>query len=145
MGDGNSGDLSIEAYARIQVALADPEADAAAVLMIHGLDEARWNALDREWQARITAAEAEGDDVPALLMAYSDAFTKAQRQRAAAPIPFERYVELTRKLQGARDVPALLKQLHVTFEQYMAAHAHFAAQMLSDEELAARFARVVTS
>jgi hypothetical protein len=144
MGDGTSGELSVEAYARIQVALSDPEADAATVLATYGLDEERWTALDREWQARIAdAPESEEGGIPALVLAYAEAFAKAQRARAAAPIAFERYVEVTRKVQRSRDVPALLKQLKVSFEQYMVAHSYFGAQMLGDPELAERFTRAL--
>jgi hypothetical protein len=148
MGDGTSGELSVEAYARIQVALADAyqtdDGDPRVVLSSYGLDEEQWNAIDREWQARISAAtETEDGGIPPLVAAYAEAFAKAQRARAAAPIPFERYVEMTRALQKSRDVPALMKQLGVSFQQYMAAHAHFAQEMIVDSDLAERFARAV--
>jgi hypothetical protein len=140
--DGTSGELSVEAYARLQVALADPQADAAAVLAMYGLDEERWAALDGEWQARIAAADSD-EGVPPLVAAYAEAFVKAQRARAEEPIAFERYVELTRRVQRASDVPALLRELHVTFDQYLAAHAHFATRMASDPDLADRFTRAI--
>jgi hypothetical protein len=146
MGDGNSGELSVEAYARIQVALSDPEADASLVLASHGLDEELWNALDREWQARISAApEQEDGGIPLLVAAYAEAFAKAQRARAASPLPFERYVEVTRALQKSRDVPALLKKLDVSFQSYMAAHAHFAREMIFDSDLSERFTRALSA
>jgi hypothetical protein len=136
----------IEAYAALAAALTAPDADRAAVLAAHGLDEEAWNALDDAWQARLSAAsdeEVEGFGVPGLIAAYAEAFSRAQRARAPGVLPFERFLEAAREMKQGRDMATALKRLGLTLEAYLGAQAHWTARMLEDEELAARFQRAM--
>jgi len=134
----------VSAYAALAAALAAPGADRAALLSEHGLDEEAWDALDDAWQSRLS--EAQGDDdlgVPALLTAYAEAFSRAQRERSPALLSFERFLEAAREMKRGSDMATLLKRLDISLEAYLRAQAHWTAKMLEDDELAARFQRAM--
>jgi hypothetical protein len=139
-------DLSrdVEAYAALAAALTAPGAARAALLAAHGLDEDGWEALDDAWQARFS--EAEDDDalgVPALLGAYAEAFSRAQLGLSPGLLSFERFLEAAREMRRGNDMATVLKRLDLTLESYLQAQAHWTARMLHDEELAAKFQRVM--
>ena len=134
----------VEAYAALSAELADPRVDRAALLAARGLDEAAWDALDEAWQARIEEAdEGDGDGIPPLVAAHAEAFARAQRARAGAVLPFERFAQAARELGRGTDLATALKRLDLTLDAYLAAQAHWTREMLADEALAARFRRAI--
>ena len=139
-------DLSsdIEVYAALSAALADPAADRAALLAAHGLDEDTWDALDDAWQARLSAAEeGEGEGVPPLVAAHAEAFARAQRARAGAPLSFERFVEIARAMQRGSELATLLGRLGVSLDDFLTAQRTWTEAMIGDEGLAERFRRAM--
>jgi hypothetical protein len=146
MADGGDSSLSVEAYAAILAALADPNADRAAVLAAHGLDEGAWEAIDAQWQRRLSAAADGADDeqpAPPLLVAFAEAFAGAQRAAVETLLSFERYVELTRVMSRGGAIGDELTRLRVTLPEYLRAHEHWMRRMADDPALAERFTRAV--
>lgn len=142
------GDLSddVELYAALSAELADIRADRAAILAARGLTEDAWDAIDEAWQDRLSAAEAEAldsDGVPPLVARHAEAFARAQRSRAGAVLPFERFVSAVRELRRGGDLASALRRLDLTLDVYLAAQAHWTSRMLEDEELSARFTRAL--
>ncbi len=134
----------VEAYAAIAAALSSPGANRAAILSAHGFDEEAWNALDDVWQDRLSQAQDEDDlGVPALLSAYAEAFSRAQRGRSPALLSFERFLDAAREMKRGSDMATILKRLDLSLEDYLRAQAHWTARMLDDPELAARFQRAM--
>ena len=137
------------AYARLAVELADPRVDRRAVLQRHGLDEDAWEAIDDLWQRRLEddvdmVPEAE-EAVPPLLARVSEAFTRAQRERASAVVlPFARFVEATRELRRGQDMSTVLRRLQLGLDDYLAAQRHWTAEMLRDPALAAEMERALS-
>jgi hypothetical protein len=139
-------DLSqdIEAYAALAAALAEAGPDRARVLAARGLTEAQWEALDQAWQARLSEeGEENAAGVPALLAAYAEAFARAQRARARAVMPFERFVEAAREMQRGADLARVLQRLDMSLPDFMASQQHWTARMLEDGALAARFRKAM--
>ncbi|WP_437282031.1 hypothetical protein WME90_16160 [Sorangium sp. So ce375] len=136
----------VEAYATLAAQLADPSADRAALLAEHGLDEAGWEALDDAWQARLSEADDEdGEDVgvPPLVVAFAEAFARAQRARAKSELSFERFLEAARELKRGTDMATVLSRLDLTLEDYLGAQQRWTAAMLEDEALMAQFQRAM--
>ncbi len=134
----------VAAYAALSAELADPRVDRAALLAARGLDEDGWDALDEAWQARLSEAdEGDGDEVPPLIAAHAEAFARAQRARAGAALPFDRFAEAVRELRRGTDLSTALKRLDLSLEAYLAAQAHWTREMLADEALAERFRRMI--
>lgn len=137
-------DVDVVAYARLSVALAQPDADREAILADHGLDEDGWQRIDDAWTERLAQAdEAHGDrdGVPPLVLAHANAFAAAQRERAGALLTFDRYVEITRALQRGRDIAAVLERFSIDLATYLNTHQHFTLALATDPELAAAFRR----
>jgi len=136
----------VEAFATLAEELSHPGTDRAAALSSHGLDEDAWNALDDAWQDRLWPDEDDADDdasvhLPAVLVAYSEAFARAQQARGGGLLAFDRFVEVARALKRGTDLRTVLSRLGVTLEGYLAAHKHWTAKMIADETLAAQFRR----
>lgn len=135
----------VRAYAALSARLAEPDADRAALLAEHGLDEDGWDALDDLWIARLSeAADAAGDEdrVPPLVQEHAEAFARAQAERASAgaPLSFERFVEITLEIQRAgADVKYVLSRNATTLHDYLRAEQHWLREMMDDAALQARF------
>jgi hypothetical protein len=135
-------DLSLQAYAGVVAELAAGGAR-EEVLARHGLDEARWDAVDAHWQACLSEAMGEEiDGVPPLVAAYTSAYEAAQRS-FTPPVSLEQFAQVTRLLQGAGDVQAVLAKVGVTLAGYMRGGEHWSRRMAEDQELARRFQDVL--
>jgi hypothetical protein len=132
--------LSLEAYAELRARLARDETGRDALLAEHGLDEDAWDALDDAWQAELSRSlEAESDDLPAEVIAYADAFARAQRDAPGRLLSIELFAACTRALRGARDPKRALEKQGVTLGEYLKANQHWSPQLAKDAALAARF------
>ena len=134
----------VRAYAALSVRLAEPDADRAAILAEHGLDEDGWDAIDDAWQERLSeAVDAMGDEetVPFLVKEHAEAFAAAQaaRTRAGDPMPMERFVEVTLDIQRGQDVQHVLQRNGTTLHDYLRAQQHWLKKMMEDADLARRF------
>ena len=133
-----SGD--VERYAQMRVLLAQAGDDRARVLAENGLDEERWEAIDDGWQLRLDASlEASGEDVPALVQRYAEAFARAQRDAPGRVLPLELFAHCTRAVQGARDPSRALLKLGVSLTEYLRANQHWSPRFAHEPELAKRF------
>jgi hypothetical protein len=131
---------NLDAYVALVVALAEAGAEREARLRSAGLDDATWEAIDAEWQARLSAAmSAEHEGVPPLIAAYAQAFALAQAARGGPPLAFERFLEATRAMRSSADVMQALQRLGLTFEQFLVAQRYWLSIMASDAGLSARF------
>ena len=120
--------VTLEQWAEQMVRVASG-ATVADVCSALGCDQAKWDRVSAEWNARMAR-----DTTATIAMAYGNAFTKAQSKpgvgnspyAAAAqnpgkgemPMPFERYVEIM-EAQNAltaqgQDAQAVLKKLGIT-------------------------------
>lgn len=132
-------DLDLEAYATVMAELAAAGDARAEVLARRGLDEDRWDALDAEWQARLSEAlDEDGDGVPALLAAYAAAYEAAQRA-LASPLPLEQFARVTRLLQATGDMQAALAREGVTLSDYVRSSEHWSRRMAEDPAEERRF------
>jgi hypothetical protein len=130
---------TIEAYAVVMAELAAAGDARAEVLARHELDEASWDALDRQFQAELSAAlDPDDDGVPAILSAYAAAYEAAQRA-GGPPIAIERFAEVTRLLSASGDLRASLARVGVSLADYVRASEHWARRMAEDAELERRF------
>jgi hypothetical protein len=146
MGDGGDASGSVEAYAALLATLADPAVDRAEALFAHGLDEDSWEAIDAEWQRRLSAAAdaaTEDEPAPPLLLAFAEAFASAQRAGARTVLSFERYLEVTRVIGRGGAVGEEMKRLQVTLAEYLRAHEHWMREMAADPALSERFTRAI--
>ncbi len=146
MSEQDDLDLDIDSYAELSAALAGPEADRAAILAAHDLDEEGWDALEERWLARLAAAEeafGDADGVPPLVAAYAQAFARAQSQQADEVMPFERYVEMARALKKGRDVPLVLKRYATSLPTFLRSHQHWTARAATDPELGAKLSQLL--
>jgi hypothetical protein len=141
----HEAEINLDAYARITVALGRAGDRRAAVLAAHGLDEARWQAIDDAWQARLSDAMDQTSDevpVPPFLAQFSHAMDRAQSDDTQV-LGFERFVEATRVVRRGGDVGRALERLGVAMDEYLHANRHWMQRMAQDEELAGRFRRGV--
>ncbi|WP_437313954.1 hypothetical protein [Sorangium sp. So ce385] len=131
--------LDLETYARVMARLAESGGARAEVLARHGVDEARWDAADAHWQARLSGALADEDEpVPALLAAYCEAYQAASRA-AAPPVSLEQFARVTSLLQSTGDVQAALAQVGVTLADYVRGSEHWSRRMAEDSGMERRF------
>lgn len=138
----------VRAYAALSARLAEPDADRAALLAEHGLDEDGWDELDDVWQARLGEAEdAMGDEqsVPPLVKEHAEAFAQAQAARVSpgAPLSIERFIEITLDIQRGQDIQHVLKRNATTLHDYLRAQQHWLKKMMEDAQLAAKFERAM--
>lgn len=140
--------MDVRAYAALSARLAEPDADRAALLAEHGLDEDGWDEIDDAWQARLSeAVDAMGDEesVPLLVKEHADAFAEAQAARVSPgePLSLERFVEVTLDIQRGQDIQHVLKRNGTTLHDYLRAQQHWLKKMMDDAALAARFQRAM--
>lgn len=138
----------VRAYATLAVRLSEPDADRAAILAEHGLDEDGWDELDDAWQARLSAAVdevGEDDSVPMLVKEHADAFAAAQAARVSPgpPLTFERFIEVTHDIQRGHDIQHVLKRNGTTLHDYLRAQQHWLKVMMDDADLQSRFHRAM--
>jgi hypothetical protein len=139
----HDAEINLDAYARLTVALGRAGARRDEALAAHGLDEARWQAIDDAWQARLSEAlEIVGDDatVPPLIDAYSRAMERAQSAESSI-MTFERFVQATRAARSGGELAKSLERLGVTIDDYLRANRHYTLAMTEDDALAERFRR----
>lgn len=135
--------LELEAYARIMAELAAAGPARAAVLARHGIDEARWSAIDAHWQEQLSRAlDDPGDGVPELVSRYSAAYEDAQRS-FGAPISVEQFARVTRLVQASGDLQAALSRAGVSMADYVRASEHWSRRLVEDPELERTFDRVL--
>ena len=138
-------EVNLDAYARLTVAVARAGANREAVLEAHGLDEARWQAIDDGWQKRLSdAMDATTDEqpVPPFLEQYAHAMDRAQSEEVDV-MPLDRFVAATRAVRAGGDVGRSLERLGLTMDEYLRAHRSFMQRMAKDDDLAARFQRAL--
>lgn len=137
-------DLDLAAYAAVMAELATAGDKRAEVLARRGLDEDQWDAIDTDWQARLSESLAEdADGVPALLAAYAAAYEAAQRT-LASPLPLEQFARVTRLLQATGDMQAALAKEGVTLSDYTRSLEHWSRRMAEDPAEARRFQDALT-
>lgn len=132
----------LEAWVTLSVELADPTVDREAALRAHGLDDDAWEALDDDWQARLSAAEEadDSDGVPPLVAAHAEAFARAQMARTQGPpLDFATFVEVTRAIARQPDIAAVLRRFDITLERLLLSQGHWTKRMMEDPELEKRF------
>ncbi|MFT3772981.1 MAG: hypothetical protein QM820_46960 [Minicystis sp.] len=131
--------LSIERYAAVMAELAAAGDARGVVLARHGLDEARWDAVDTYWQAQISAAlDQEDDGVAEIISAYAAAYEAAQRA-LAPPISIEQFAMVTRLLQTSGDLRAALAKVGVSLADYVRGTEHWSRQLATDPDVERRF------
>jgi hypothetical protein len=136
--------MDVKAYAALSARLAEPDADRAALLGEHGLDEDGWEEIDDAWQARLSeAADAIGDEdaLPPLVQEHAEAFARAQAERAAAgaPLTLERFIEITLDIKRGHDVQHALKRNGTSLQDYLRAEQHWLKKMMENPSLQAQF------
>lgn len=141
-------DTDVRAYAALSARLAEPEADRAALLAEQGLDEDGWDRIDDAWQERLSAAvDAMGDSetVPPLVQQHAEAFAAEQAARAAAhaPMPFERFLEITQDIRRGHESQHVMKRNGTTLQAYLRAQQHWLRRMMDDPDLQSRFHRAM--
>ncbi len=139
-------DVDVETYATIVVELCDDRRPREAVLAERGLDETSWAAVDARWQDRLSRAmDAEGDGVPAIVLQYADAFTRARAaaRRGDAVLSVERFAEATREIQRGSDPHAALAKLGITLAQFLAANEVWTRRMVAEPDVLERFQRAL--
>ena len=137
--------MSLEAYAELRARLAREGIDRDAVLAELDLDEEAWDAIDDEWQAKLSRAlDTESDDLPAELIVYAEAFARAQRDAPAKLLSLEAFAACTRALRGARDPKRALDKLGVTLTEYLKANQHWSPLFAHDDALSTRFRRALS-
>jgi hypothetical protein len=131
--------VDIEAYARVMAELAAAGDARGEVLARHGLDEARWEAIDTRWQDEISAAiDVEDDGIPEIVSAYAAAYEAAQRS-LGPPISIEQFARVTRLLQASGDVRASLARASVTMAEYVRGSEHWSRRIAEDPEIERAF------
>lgn len=138
-------DSTLEAYTLVMAELASADDARAEVLARHGLDEARWEALDTLWQDRLSAAmdqDPDDDGVPEIISAYAAAYEAAQRA-IAAPISLDQFALMTRLLEASGDVRASLARVGISMADYVRGSEHWTRQLAGDPELERRFHEVL--
>lgn len=135
---------TVELYAEIAASLATAD-DRREVLERHGLNEETWEAIDDEWQARLSAAvEAfDEDGVPELIDRFHQAFARARERLGEEVLPFEKFIEVTRAVQRSADIPRTLEQHGMTFAVFARANQYWTVKLATDPELAARFSKAI--
>jgi hypothetical protein len=145
--DASDVEKSIEAYAQVMAELASAGDAREAVLAHHGLDEARWEAIDNDWQSQLSEAmdqEPDDDGIPEILSLYAAAYENAQRS-IASPISLDQFAMVTRLLDASGDVRASLSKVGVTLADYVRGSEHWTRQLAGDPELERRFREVLRS
>jgi hypothetical protein len=139
----HEAEINLDAYARLVVGLGRAGARRDAFLASHGLDEARWQAIDDGWQARLSESlDATGDaaTVPPFVDAYARAMERAQCGESQI-MTFERFVQATRAAQQGGELGKNLERLGVGIDDYLRASRHYTLAMTEDDALAETFRR----
>jgi hypothetical protein len=120
-------ELSLDSYAALQAALAVAGERTDEVLHDHGLDEARWSAIDEAWQERLSAALDDESDsgVPEILSAYAQAYARAQRASAAGMLSLAQFTDIVRRIQATGDLQEALAKLGVSMADFLLASEHW--------------------
>jgi hypothetical protein len=142
----HEAEINLDAYARLTVALARAGEHRGAVLAEHGLDEARWAAIDDMWQARLSEAMDQGTEempVPPFLQEFSHAMERAQTE-TVEPMPLQRFAEATRAVRRGGEVVKSLERLGLTPDDYLRANHYWTRRMVEDEQLAEAFRRALS-
>lgn len=135
-------DIDVETYAALAAALAEGERPRAAVLGEHGLDEASWGAVDRDFQDRMSRAlDEDSDGVPEIIARYAEAFERARRalRQDRAILSIERFGDATREIRRLGDPMAALGALGISLADFLRANEHWTRRMLVDPALLQRF------
>jgi hypothetical protein len=139
--------FDLETYARLRAELACDGVNRQAVLARYGLDEDGWDAIDDRFQADLSRALAapHGDEVPAIVLRYAEAFAMTQRDAPAAVLSLERFAACTRALERARDPHLALSKLGATLTDYLKSNQHWSPKLATDPELANAFRAALAS
>lgn len=131
--------LTLEAYAALLAELTLGREPREAILARWALDEASWEAIDREMQAVLDVEAAEGEDVPEPVRRFSSAFETALGEATTAEMPFEAYRVLTHRFRRGEDAAALAQSGLLDLGRYLRAHRYWVKAMLADDTLRRRF------
>jgi hypothetical protein len=132
--------FDLETYARLRAELAREGVDRETVLASHGLDEDGWDVIDDRFQAQLSQAlDQPGDDVPAEVLRYAEAFADAQRTGPGPLLSLQQFAACTRAVQHARDPRLALSKLGTTLTAFLKANHHWSPQLAHDPALAERF------
>jgi hypothetical protein len=145
--DGPDMGDDIEEYAQVMAELASAGDARREILARHGLDEARWDAIDAAWQAQLSEAmeqDADGEGIPEILSRYAAAYEVAQRS-ISPPISLDQFAQVMRLLDTSDDVHASLAKVGVTLADYVRGSEHWTRQLAGDPELERRFHDVLRS
>ncbi|MFO0758015.1 MAG: hypothetical protein U0359_16080 [Byssovorax sp.] len=132
-------EIGVEAYAALMAELIAAGEARGEVLSRHGLDEARWEAIDARWQERLSEAlDAEDEGVAPLLSAYAAAFAEAQRA-LAPPVSVEQLAAVTRLFQASGDLRAALAKSGVSLADYVRGAEHWSRRIAVEPAIERRF------
>ncbi len=133
----------IEAYATLRAQLASDADQRDELLAQHDLDEELWDALDEQWQDKLSDQLETGATIPDLIIRYNQAFTDAQRDGPGQPLSLERFAEATRALQNTLEPQKALEKLGIALPEFLKANQVWAPRLASDPAMAKRFTELL--
>lgn len=135
--------LTIAEYASLSVQLANANAhsDSSAhstpseVLRSAGLTQEEWEAEAAQWEAQLSEAMANDDELPELLVSYSQAVQEAQQQLSSRTIPLPTFAALLADLQHGVPFDQLLKRHQLSLADFLTAQRHWMSQAAFSAEV----------
>lgn len=130
--------LTIVEYATLSVRLANIGAgavpgsiasralDANVVRLLQqvGLTPEEWDAEVEQWEAALSQALDQEDEVPQLVLEYSRAVQAAQ-DALASPIALEVFSQVLGEVQRGTPLDQALRQRHISLPDFLSAQRHW--------------------
>jgi hypothetical protein len=128
--------LTITEYASLSVQLANvsatPETSGATspseVLRAAGLTQEQWEAEVEHWEEQLSHALDTDEELPALLVSYSQAVQEAQQRLSSRTVSLTTFAALLGDLQRGEPLDQLLKRHQLSFAEFLTAQRHWMSQ-----------------
>lgn len=128
--------LTVTEYAQLSIRLAHaatiPTASADRLLREAQLTAAEWDAEAQHWEAEISRCLDHEDEVPQLLLDYSQAVQAAQAALAGGPIELETFSQILGEMQRGTPLDHALRQRHVSLPDFLTAQRHWMTEAMSN-------------
>jgi hypothetical protein len=133
----------IETYARVMadIGAGKPRGE---VLAAHGLDEVRFEAIEKAAFADVGEGVTDAPVIPEADLRLDRAFREARDRSSDALLSIEEFARAAAVAQEGVQVSERLTKMGVSLQTFLKASGHYAPRLAREPELAARFNEVLS-
>jgi hypothetical protein len=133
--------LTITEYATLSVQLAVVSASAGPLnateelLRRANLSEEEWECEVAYWEAELSQALDFDDQLPDLLVTYSQAVQAAQQRLSSGPVPLTAFASVLAEVRQGVQLDQVLRRHHIGLPDFLAAQRWWLDRAIADPEI----------